>query len=233
MTKDALEYYNLVQKVYGNYVSFEENILVKLNNYNNSSSIIKVLEIGFGTGITTNIILKSRNDIKVYAIDNDPDTLKLASNNLSKWLNKNLVLELSDAIEYLDNIVDGYFDIIISGFTIHNFEKTYRENVYKAIYRVLVNKGLFINADKFTPIDINIRINSLKYRINKYIDVFLKANKTELLKEWISHYIDDVSYEKMMTIKETKLQLKNIGFNNIIVEKENLQEMTAILTAQK
>ena len=94
-------------------------------------------------------------------------------------------------------------------------------------------RALFINADKYAPDNETLRIESLKYRINKYIDVFMKENKPELLKEWLTHYIDDQSENKIMRVTESKRIMEEIGFKNIKFEKEDDIEMMEILTARK
>ena len=107
--------YNLIDKIYGNFISFQEVIKTIISETNSDKEVI-ILEIGTGTGITTEIILNSRNNIKLTSIDNDKEMIEFASQTLSSFSNVNYIV--SDALEYTKFISNSHFDFIISGFII-------------------------------------------------------------------------------------------------------------------
>lgn len=233
MSKNAIDNYYLLEKVYENYIETQEKLNVLINNYKSQSKTIKILEIGCGTGITTNIILSSRDDIKVTAIDIDPNAIKQSHKNLNKWSNDKLKLVLTDALEYLSGCDNNSFDIIVSAFTIHNFSQEYRNNIYETSYSVMKKKSLFINADKYVPDNEELQIKGLKYCISRYVDVLIKEGKRELLKEWIIHYIDDQSPDKIMRANEAKKNMYEYGFKEIKFIYKSAKENIAILQARK
>jgi len=220
----------LLDKVYGNFISFQEKIIPILLAYANRDKI-EVLELGCGTGITTELILKSRNDIKITTIDISKEMIEFASQTLSSFPNVNFIY--SDALEFVTNEQSNSFDIIVSAYTIHNLTDKYRQKLYTEILRTLKPNGLFINADKFVSDDKEKQIEGLKYRLGTYVDTLIRIEKFELLKEWVTHYIDDQKPEKLLKFDETQNELKQIGFEKVDYIFKSELEMLGILTATK
>jgi len=227
MTADE---YILLDKVYGNYISFQERIIPILKNYK-STSEISVLEIGCGTGITTEILLKTREIIKLTTIDIDSEVIEYAKQNLSYYANVSFTI--SDALSFVKEQKPNSFDIIVSAFTIHNLTNEYRQHLYKELYRILKIDGLFINADKFVSDNKDEQIAGLKYRIGTYIDTLVRENKLDLLKEWTTHYIDDQHPDKILQFDKTLGDLATVGFKNSEYLHRSNREMLGLLKAEK
>jgi len=227
--------YDILDKVYGNYVKFQENIEHSINNFpNEDGRQLKVLEIGCGTGITTNIILKSTNKMKVTLLDNDPDMIHNTKENIINVHKYELEYKTSDILEFLDSCNNEEFDIVVSAYTIHNFKNDFRYKLFEKLYKKMSSKSLFINADKYASDNDDERIKALNYRINKFTKHLMKEGKYGLLVEWVSHYINDQSPIKVMKETESKELLENIGFTDITLDKPVGDiEMMAILTARK
>jgi len=225
-----LEEYILIENVYGNYVSFQEMIKPLIIAFKPNSTI-NILEIGCGTGISTEIVLKSRGKIKLTSIDNDQEMIEFTSQTLSAFMNANFIL--SDALDFVKSQPFNNFDIVVSAFTIHNMTNVYRQKLYMDILRVLKTNGLFINADKFVSDNKNRQIEGLKYRLGTYVETLMKENKLDLLKEWVTHYIDDQQPEKLLKFDKTLQSLKQIGFDKVEYILKSDIEMLGILTATK
>lgn len=234
MTNRAIDRYDLVEKVYKKYNKFQKSLIKPIKYFvENSLNTVNILEIGSGTGITTNIILESDQNIELTSIDIDPYAINFLKKQFTEQNKDNLKLLNVDAFDFLKSCQNNSYDIVISAFTIHNFTSQYRIKFYKELYRVMSENSIFLNADKYSPENIKARIEALKYRISKYIDIFMYENEPELLKEWIAHYIDDLSADKVMLISESQKLLTKFGFKNIEIEKENDIEMMALLSARK
>lgn len=231
--------FDLLDKFYGNYISFQKNINDIVKNFRKDENL-NILEIGFGSGITTEIILEARKECEdnIVVVDNDDFMKKQIENN--KNVNpKKITIEINNVIKYLEEYDNNPFDIVVSGYTIHNFTKQQRERLYELLYQKMSNNSIFINADKIAPDDDAERIESLKYRVDKYID-YLKthSDKYLLIEEWVSHYIKDQSDNIVMKKTDTINTLIKKGFseNNIkikVPEGIDNKEMMAILTAYK
>jgi len=84
-------------------------------------------------------------------------------------------------------------DIIASAYTLHNFLHDYREQVINEIFRVLKPKGQFINGDRYALDDISQHTRLTQQDIAHFFSVLTKANKLELLEQWIVHLFCDES----------------------------------------
>lgn len=222
--------YILLDKVYGNYISFQ-NVITKILNDDNAKEQLDIVEIGTGTGITTQIVLNSKNKIKLSSIDIDEEMIGFAKQNLSTFSNINFIV--SDALSYLKTSSNNHYDYVISGFTIHNFNLEYRQELFTEIFRVLKPNGLFINVDKFVSDDKDKQIEGLKYRLGTYIDTLIREEKFELLKEWATHYIDDQKPDKLLKFDKTQKDLHQVGFYKVDYIFKSELEMLGILTAAK
>lgn len=222
--------YILLDKVYGNYVSFQERIRPILKDYKSTSEIC-VLEIGCGTGITTKTLLKTRENINLTTLDIDKEMIGFAKQTLSSYLNVSFIV--SDALSFVKEQELNSFDIVISAFTIHNFTSEYRQQLYSEIYRILKEAGLFINADKFVSDNKDGQIEGLKYRIGTYIDTLVRENKFDLLKEWTTHYIDDQHPDKLLQFDKTLTDLATVGFKKSEYLYRSDREMLGLLKAEK
>jgi ubiquinone/menaquinone biosynthesis C-methylase UbiE len=224
------EEYILIDKVYGNYIAFEEKIKPIIANYDLNSRL-NILEIGCGTGISTKIIASSRDEIILTSIDIDKDAIDFAKHSLSGYPTISFIQ--SDALQFVKEQQNNYFNLVVSAYTIHNLTNEYRQSLYQNIYRILKKEGLFINADKFVSTDKDEQIEGLKYRINTYIDALMRIGKIDLLKEWVTHYIDDQSPEKLLLYDNTIEVLEAIGFRNNKYIFKSPKEMLGILTSLK
>lgn len=224
------EEYILLDKVYGNYISFQEKIIPILKEYK-STSEINVLEIGCGTGITIEILLKTRENIKLTTIDIDSEVIEYSKRNLSSYSNVSFVV--SDALSFVKEQKSNSLDLVVSAFTIHNLTNEYRQHLYREIYRILKPNGLFINADKFVSDNRKQQIIGLKYRIGTYIDTLTRENKLDLLKEWTTHYIDDHYPDKLLKFDKTLEDLATIGFKNSEYLFKSEIEMLGFLKTEK
>lgn len=223
--------YDLIKKVYKNYISFQEKIASEIQNIDKKK--INILEIGTGTGITTNIIISAKEGIKLDTIDSNPQMINIAMGKIKTSYLNEVNFYTADALKYLSEIKNKKYDMVISAFTIHNLTISCRKYLYKEIYRTLNSDGIFINADKFIPDNPDMKVSSFKYRICSYIDVLMKEGKYNLLKDWIQHYIDDLSPDKIMQIKTEKNIIRCIGFNKQDYIFKSEPEMLAILKTQK
>jgi ubiquinone/menaquinone biosynthesis C-methylase UbiE len=230
-SKAMIDNYKLVEKVYGNYIEFQRKLTPEILKYKSENSPIEILEVGSGTGITTNIILTSREDIKLTSIDIDKKMIKKSKDYLRHY--DNLELINSDALRFIKGSGSNHYDLIISAFTIHNQTIEYRKDLYYEIYRILKTDGLFLNADKFVSDSFEVQIDSFKYRISSYIEVLLREGQYELLKEWIVHYIEDIKPNKIMKLDEERDTIQNCDFRDSKYLFKSEKEMLAIIGAKK
>ncbi len=201
----------------------------KLAEYFDKNKTIKVLEIGFGTGITTKLLLEDEK-INLVAIDSESKMLEQAREKLTNIDNNRYELTIADALEYLKTQPDNSFDGVISVWVLHNIVKESRNIILNEIYRVLKPDGIFVNGDKIAVDDSSEHLKHLDWQI-KHFDVYDATNTPHLKQEWTEHYLEDEKPERILYENEYTNELSSIGFKNIMIE--NRHYMDAISSAIK
>jgi SAM-dependent methyltransferase len=197
----------------------------------NAAQRISVIDIGCGYGFTADIILNSRPDIELYAIDNEPLVISQAYEFLEHWrAERTFSIIEADALSFVRKAVDNSFDIVASVLTLHNFNSKYRNQFLKELPRILKPGGLFINADKYA-LKGHARHDALINEIGRYFDAFIPLGKYDLLREWVLHHVLDNTPGRLMPEDSSVKQLKALGFGETRTVYRN--NMIAILLAKK
>ena len=204
------EEYDLLKKALWYYDDLEREVSkVIVNNIKNIHNP-KLLEIGIGSGITTAFVLQAFekdniNDYKICAIDNE-DKMLDASKNRFQGISQIDFIE-ADIIDYLKSVEDNTFDVVCSGYVIHNFGIEKRADLFKEISRVTKSGGLFINGDKCTVDDGPLQKEYLENTI-KTFEAFVEIGRPDVKEEWIKHYAEDekVRYTES---EQSKLLIQN------------------------
>ena len=197
-----------------------------------NDSKVRVIEIGCGNGATSYAILNSRQDHYLVCIDNEEDMVRQAEENLLDAIAANQCqLIQCDALDFCKQQETSSTSIVASALTLHNMERTYRDDLHEEIFRILEPGGVFVNADKYAPQDDVQRFQALGTALDRFFTAFVPLGKIDLLKEWVLHNVIDQSPDRCMKEGDTVRILRSIGFENIeIVYRENME---AVLTATK
>jgi len=179
---------------------------------------LAALEIGCGTGITTQALLHVREDLELTAIDNEPAMLDQARGNLSELLGTGrLRLVEADALSALQAVPSSSLDLVASVYTIHNFLDDYRTLVLAEIFRVLRPGGIFVNGDRYALDDALEQTKLTQAEAKHYMEVLLALGRTDLLEPWILHLFSDASPERVMPLAPARERMQEIGFCRIEV----------------
>jgi tRNA (cmo5U34)-methyltransferase len=189
-----------------------------------------ILDLGCGSGYSTQAILLANPNASVVAVDNEPAMIKQAKINLKDY-KKRLDIVEEDALKYLQSLKSESFDACASGFTIHNFRKEYRNNVLEEIYRVLKRKGLFVNADKYVKYNLNEHSIDFNLRLERIDSVFTALQREDLKQQWLSHYMEDNQPENLMHEKDSITEMETLGFTDL--QSNNHQELEVIISGIK
>lgn len=186
LLKLAMPHYDEVQSEVGKLVKAYCSSLIYHKAF-------KVLEIGPGSGITTKVLLDCDPRIKITAVDSGEKMRDAFEAKLEKWDAKSRVEVVpSEILTYLQTVPDKHFDVVATGFVIHNIERKTRRRLIREIYRVLVPRGLFVNGDKIVPDDPERYAEAYTTQVSAF-DIFETSavNAPEVKKEWIEHYMVD------------------------------------------
>jgi ubiquinone/menaquinone biosynthesis C-methylase UbiE len=193
-------------------------------------SEITVLELGCGSGYTTEFILKAKPNIKVIAVDNEKVMIAQAKKNLAPAIKKGKVrLVLKDALSFLKTVNNNSIDAFASAFVLHNWKQEYRKEVLEEIHRILRKGGLFVNADKYMPDSKKEYMKGHAWQINQF-EVFVKEGRPDLKKSWTVHYLEDDKPNIRMVESAAVAQMKKIGFKDIKKTFRRFLEATIIAT---
>lgn len=104
----------------------------------------RVLEVGCGTGLLTNQLIKVARENLLVASDPDIESIgyarRVGSANLAKrWV----------VLDMLSPAVQGPFGIVVSSLADHHIRPTRKGDYFLAIRRLLATKGVFISGDEF------------------------------------------------------------------------------------
>lgn len=193
---------------------------------------LQVLEIGGGTGITSLAILTAREDCHVLAVDNEPNMLGQARENLRRWTDQGRLTFLEqDALSALQRQDAASFDIVASAYTLHNFHDSYRDDVIREIFRVLRPGGLFVNGDRYALDDVDAHTRLVQQEVRGYFSALTEIRRLDLLEQWIVHLFSDESENHVMRESPALQQLRQTGFDDIALT--HRQQVNALLTAVK
>jgi len=218
--KLACPYYDELQNSVGD--------LIKENFSDSDIDEIKVLEIGYGKGATSATIINSDKRVKLTAIDNEEIMYPQAVKSLEHIDKDRYELFIDDALGFLKKCQSDSFDVIASGWVIHNFLNKYRLSVLKEIYRVLKPGGLFINADKIEVTDRAQHEMNLKWQIEKF-EVYDTIGRPELKKEWTDHYLEDAKPGRALIENEFEEAIRSCGFKSFQILKRWYDDAVALI----
>ncbi len=220
------EEYELLKLAYPHYDEFETKIGTTIADHFKDSSLsqIKTLEIGSGTGITTKFLLECDARLHIVAVDNEKKMMDQISSNLNQWgASARVTLVEKDIIDYLKEVPDNSFDVVTSGFVLHNIEHTIRDNVVSEIYRVLKPGGIFVNGDKYSENDPTLRQKIYNEQISRF-DVYNTIGRSDYKKEWLEHMARDEEPDLLFIEGEAKEYMTNLGFKNVATNYREMME---------
>ena len=206
---------------------------------------IYVLELGTGTGLTTDEILKADPRIQVTSIDNEPAMLDVAKARLGdiKSFEGRVFFVENDILIYLQSLGDRSVDGIVSVFTLHNFPLYLRKQILVEVARVLRPGGVVVFGDKFAQDDEMLHVADLASELANIGkletfaiesegigDVQLARHLRQLKAEWDTHYLDDDKIRG--TVSEQTGILQAIGFAEIYWSSKRFDLVTTVSAVQ-
>jgi tRNA (cmo5U34)-methyltransferase len=170
------------------------------------------LDIGIGTGNTTRAVIYENPKIKILGIDPSADMLDKAHINL---VNTSARFVCRDALSYLhDFISPNSVSGVFSAYTIHNFERGYREDFFKEVYKVLEPEAAFVNLDIIYPDDERKMHEMFRWQAQK-MATYAEHGRLDLSQFWLNHICEDFDPSRRLTEGQYLDSLKQAGFRDI------------------
>lgn len=191
------------------------------------NQVVKVLEAGPGTGITTLELLKADPRVRVTSVDNEPKMLKAVKERFAKLdeLADRVDFILADILAYLEACEDNSLDAFASVYTLHNFNPNFRKKVISLIAKKLKSGAIFINGDKYAR-EKKFHKQDFADEIQHYGKFAHTADEAEIAgniaraahlrkiqAEWIHHAHEDEI--NRITVEEQNELFEQLGFKDI------------------
>ncbi len=173
-----------------------------------------LLEAGFGTGITTKMVLETLPEARITAIDNVPNMAEKTKEYISPEILKNTQLVIGDLYEELQKIPSNSIDAFYSGYVLHNIPTVIREKIFPEIFRVLKQGGIFVNGDRIALDDIEKQKLALANAIERCGIFLTKHGDADYYLEWVRHYLRDDEPDLIFRQSDQTKLLKNAGFKD-------------------
>jgi len=189
-----------------------------IDNYQTNSSK-EVLDLGVGTGITSKIIKDNFEGFRFCVVDFSEQMLDGAKKKLGE---KNVEYLFGD---YAKLDFEKKYDIIISVIGIHHQNNAGKKELFKKIYSLLNNGGIFIFGDLVTHKNLQkAALNQAKH-LHHLVE---KATDEKTLEDWAYHHIvlndlapveDQIEWLKEAGFKKVNLNMIEMNTSLIVCEK--------------
>jgi ubiquinone/menaquinone biosynthesis C-methylase UbiE len=197
----------------------------------------KILDLGCGNGMTTMALCAEVKNAHIVGIDIEPVMLKQyeawANRHKSQFRESGILVNIrqSDALQFLKGCEASSFDVVVSGFVLHNLPQQVRGEIVKEIARVLRPNGRFVNGDKVARNDEDAHLRDFMKQLTTIVNVYSAPADRAYGIEWIEHYAKDNQPDLKYQESEVTDSLKVAGFTNVRIVKRWCME--AIVVADK
>jgi tRNA (cmo5U34)-methyltransferase len=162
-----------------------------------------ILDIGAGTGLFSSFILKKYPEANITLIDISEKMMDIAKKRFSCSSNINYIID-----DYTSHEFDTTFDIIVSSLSIHHLNDKEKRSLFKRVYSLLNEDGMFLNADQVlgrTPFLDSIYKNDWKN----------KVENSGLTQEEVQSAYERTKLDKMSPLDDQLNWLKESGFEDV------------------
>ncbi len=125
-----------------------DKFYVEVANLLPISSHIELLDLGCGTGLEIDEIVKLSSNISVTGVDLSEEMLVILR---GKYRDKNTIINLIKADYFELDFGCNTYDVVVSVMSLHHFKSEKKISLYKKIFNCLRNGGVYIEADYMAP----------------------------------------------------------------------------------
>jgi tRNA (cmo5U34)-methyltransferase len=144
--------YDLMQDTLIDFLRFES-----INN-------IILLDLGAGSGILIEKILKEFPDSKCYYLDYSDDFMDVAKNKLEKYHERVIYIK-SNFCDFWEPLLKDKPNVITSTSAIHHLSNENKKKLYKKCYDILRKDGWLFNIDEMKTLNNTAHLKNLHYWI--------------------------------------------------------------------
>ena len=205
----ADNYIELMTKLVPNYMEGQVTIIDSIPF--EKTKPIKVLDLGCGNGILSQILLKKFPNANIVGFDITSEMLDIYKKKLTSYTNK---FETIQGDFKVDDFGSNY-DVILSGLTLQHLNSEERQKMYRRVYDSLNDEGIYITRD----IIIGENDTNTNDLYNKWIDYMNQCGEDG--KMWYEKHrqkdfpetADDLrTWMRETSFKDIELKQQDINF---------------------
>jgi tRNA (cmo5U34)-methyltransferase len=162
---------------------------------------IRVLDLGAGTGLLSALIARAFPCARITLADVSPEMLGVARR---RFANEPTRFELR-VVDYERETLAGGYDAVVSALSIHHLDASGKRKLFRKVYDVLCDGGVFVNADQVlgpTP-EIEARYREAWFR---------QVRERGVSEEDLAAALMRMREDRMSTLDEQKTWLVEAGF---------------------
>jgi tRNA (cmo5U34)-methyltransferase len=105
---------------------------------------IRVLDLGAGTGLLSAFVAQAFPRARMMLVDASPDMLGVARRRFADELER---FEMR-VVNYAREPLPEEYEVVMSALSIHHLDGTEKRELFRKVYGMLCNGGVFVNADQ-------------------------------------------------------------------------------------
>lgn len=208
--------------------NFLQDTLINILKFEDIKEIV-LLDLGAGSGIFIEKILKEFSNSKCYYLDYSDDFMNVAKERLQKYKGRVTFIK-SDFCKYWESEINETPNVITSSSAIHHLSNKNKKKLYKKCYDTLNGEGWFFNIDEMKTLNDVAYIKNLHYwiyHVNTHKDQLSNDEVNAYLK-WMDQF-DNWKKRNLDNIDKPKKEGDDIH-ESFLVQLEWLKEIGFIET---
>jgi tRNA (cmo5U34)-methyltransferase len=162
---------------------------------------IRVLDLGAGTGLLSAFVAQAFPRARMMLVDASPDMLGGARRRFADELER---FEMR-VVNYAREPLPEEYEVVMSALSIHHLDGTEKRELFRKVYGMLCNGGVFVNADQILGSTPEIEA--------RYRETWLRqVRERGVGEEDLAAALTRTEEDKMSTLEEQEAWLEEAGF---------------------
>jgi tRNA (cmo5U34)-methyltransferase len=171
---------------------------------------IRVLDLGAGTGLLSAFVARAFLRARITLVDASPEMLGVARRRFSDEPERFKFR----IVDYAREPLPGEYDAVVSALSIHHLDGNGKRELFRKLYGMLCNGGVFANADQVLGSTPEIEA--------RYRETWLRqVCERGVAEEDLAAALARMEEDRMSTLEEQKAWLEEAGFRQVECYYEN------------